>query len=296
MSEVYRLDKRNFDKLREHLRRLGFEFEERPYQIFLARYANLTVNLYSSGKVTFGGKDDLLRREVEWFLERLGATEVSGISNDFSGIMRIGTDEAGKGDLFGPLVVAGAMVSPDVEDGLGKIGVRDSKSIRSEKRISDLSREIRRLLGTGAFDIVIINPGRFNELFSDMKNMNLMLGWAHARAIENILRADEKCKLAVADKFGSQEYIENALMKNGKQIDLVQITHAERDIAVAAASILARDAFLNGMRRMGEEYGMDFPRGASKVRDTVIEFVDRHGRDSLPNVAKMNFSIIEKGL
>lgn len=296
MSKVYKLDKRNFEKFREHMRRLGFKFEERPHQIFLARYTKLTVNLYSSGKVTFGGKDDLLRREVEWFLEQLGAAEESAISSDFSGITRIGTDEAGKGDLFGPLVVAGARVSPETEDALETIGVRDSKTIRSDKRIADISREVKQLLGKWGYDIVIIKPKRFNELYSEMKNMNILLGWAHARAIENILKENEQCEMAVADKFGNKEYIEKALMKNGRRIELVQIPHAERDIAVAAASIIARDAFLNGMRKMEEEYGAHFPRGASKVVDAVREFVSMHGKELLPDVAKMNFSIIDKTL
>ncbi|HDP96677.1 MAG TPA: ribonuclease HIII [Euryarchaeota archaeon] len=296
MFKVYRLEKRNFDKFREHLNKLGFKFEKRPHQIFLARYAKLTVNLYGSGKVTFGGKDDLLRREVEWFLEQLGATIEPIVSSDFSGITRIGTDEAGKGDLFGPLVVAGARVSSDLETELENIGVRDSKTIRSEKRISEISRNIKQLLGKGVYDIVIIKPRRFNELYSEMKNMNVILGWAHARAIENILRANERCEIAVADKFGKREYIERALMKNGRKIELIQMIHAERDIAVAAASILARDAFLESMRSMEEEFRLRFPRGASKVDDAAVEFVEMHGRESLPDVAKMNFSIIDRVL
>jgi len=296
MSTVYVLPKEKFGKFKEHLEKLGFRFEKRPHQVFLARYDKFTVNLYESGKVTFGGSDRI-SNEVEWFLKsKLGgepARPAQGIG--LEGKMRIGTDEAGKGDFFGPLVVAGALVTPDTESRLPELGVRDSKLIRSEQSISKIAWSIKKLLGKDRFDIVSINPVRYNELYDKLGNLNSILGWAHARAIENLLRENDGCALAVADQFGNRAYIEEALLSKGKKIELVQVPKGERDPAVAAASILARDRFLFAMRRMSKEFGLEFPRGSGDdARYAAGHFIEEFGIEELRKVAKLHFSLFDE--
>ena len=296
MGGVYRLDKERFEELRKHLKVLGFKFEERPHQVFLARYDPLTVNLYESGKITFGGNDAVLQREVEWFLSKLGAkTEKPTPGVGFNGKTRIGTDEAGKGDYFGPLVVAGVIVAAsDIEKALEKAGVKDSKRIGSDERMAEIDEAIRSIAGLHEYEIVKIGPAKYNELHEKMGDVNRILGWAHARAIENLLKGNAHCRLAIADQFGDQAYISRSLMEKGKRIELVQVTKGERDIAVASASILAREAFLKSMEKMSEEFGMEFPRGASEVIEAAREFSDRYGREKLNAVAKMHFSTSNK--
>jgi ribonuclease HIII len=295
MGGAYQLDRERFEDLRKHLKALGFKFEERPHQVFLARYHPLTVNLYESGKLTFGGNDPVLQREVEWFLSRLGArTERPAPGIGFDGKVRIGTDESGKGDFFGPLVVAGVLVTPEIEKELQRIGVRDSKKVGSDKKIMEIAGGIRSAVGQHRFNVIAIGPAKYNELYEKMLNVNRILGWAHARAIENLLRENEGCRLAVADQFGDPDYISRSLMERGKRIELSQAHKGERDIAVASASILAREAFLRSMAKMSEEFGMEFPRGAGEVIGVAREFLHRYGKEKLNAVAKTHFSTSDK--
>jgi ribonuclease HIII len=287
-----------FDELKEYLESIGFKFEDRPHQVFLARYPGLVVNLYSNGKIVLAGKDEQLQREVEAFIDSLGGITVEKPARkeevpSFEGITRIGTDEVGKGDYFGPLVIAGVLVDRDSEEKLKKIGVRDSKNM-SDTTISNLSIQIRKVLGWKRYEEIWISPIKYNILYKKMKNLNRILGWGHARAIENLLSNGVTCELAVADQFGDQSYITSALMKKGKKIDLVQMPRAEQDIAVASASILARDVFLKKAREMGENYGVEFSKGSSHVLDFAKEFVATHGISALQNVAKMHFKTTEK--
>ena len=128
--------------------------------------------------------------------------------------------------------------------------------------------------------------GEPNEKF---KNLNKLLAWGHARVIENILEK-KVCENAISDKFGDESLIKNALLKNGRKINLVQRTKAESDLAVAAASILAREEFVTRMRNFELEYKMSFPKGASEK--TILaagEFVSKYGKENLGNIAKLHF-------
>ncbi len=154
---------------------------------------------------------------------------------DFSSVERIGIDESGKGDYFGPLVIAAVFVTPTTQTDLSLMQVRDSKKL-SDGRVREMAPDIRLLC---PHSIVAIGPQRYNELYTKIRNLNRLLAWGHARALENLLQQVD-CSLAIADQFGDEQLILNALQEKGKQIRLVQRTKAESDLAVAAASILAR--------------------------------------------------------
>jgi ribonuclease HIII len=204
----------------------------------------------------------------------------------------IGTDESGKGDYFGPLVVAGFYCSPDQEEVLRELGVRDSKLISDNR-----CREIAETLQKGyPHAIVAIGPERYNELYEKFLNLNRLLAWGHARAIENILEHLD-CRKAVTDKFGDERFVRSALLARGKTIDLVQKVRGESDPAVAAASILARAEFLKKLSFLGRDWGMELPKGASlQVEAAAAEFVRRHGRENLAKVAKLHFKTTGKAL
>ena len=197
----------------------------------------------------------------------------------------IGSDEAGKGDYFGPLVVAAVLVDGAVLGPLGQLGVKDSKRL-ADASVERLAGKIR---GSCIYAIVPIGPEKYNHLYSKIQNLNRLLAWGHARAIENILNREE-CSYALADQFGDENFLISALLSKGRTIQVKQQTGAESDIAVAAASILARAEFLRRLAQLSAKYQMKLPKGASSV---VIqagkEFITRYGNERLREVAKIHF-------
>ena len=198
---------------------------------------------------------------------------------------QVGIDESGKGDYFGPLVIAGVYVAREQEEQLRAAGVRDSKTL-SDKKATALAEQIRALCSS---TIVAIGPERYNSLHASFKNLNRLLAWGHARAIENLLEK-VSCDRVVADQFGDERFLKSALMAKGRAITLIQKPRAEEEVAVAAASIVARAEFLRRLQELSARYGVPLPKGAS---DAVItagkEFVRRHGAEALGQVAKLHF-------
>lgn len=203
----------------------------------------------------------------------------------------IGTDESGKGDFFGPLVVGGVLVETGTRKKLVTLGIRDSKKL-GDATCRKLATEIRRIC-VGKYREVIIPPERYNTLYEEFRregrNLNHLLAWGHARTIESLLES-APCQLAVADQFGNESYIRSRLMKKGREIELIQEHRGERYLAVAAASILARDRFLEYLERLSGEAGLALPKGAgAPVVAAGRKYVERHGVDKLPSVAKMHY-------
>jgi len=202
----------------------------------------------------------------------------------------IGTDESGKGDYFGPLVVAGVFLPDRQQRVLAELGVKDSKKF-SDNRV----RELALLIKKGyKHSLVVIGPEKYNELYTKLRNLNRLLAWAHSRAIENILE-EVHCSLCITDQFGDKSYVLNALMKRGKNIELVQKPKAEEDMAVAAASILARAEFLRRLHFLSQDVGMDLPKGASSLVDEAgLRLVKLQGIQVLDKVVKKHFKITKR--
>ncbi len=199
----------------------------------------------------------------------------------------IGTDESGKGDYFGPLVVCGVLADKKSLVELKKIGVKDSKEL-SDNLIKKLSTNIKEIVGS-KFSLVIINPEKYNQLHAKMKNVNRILGWAHAKVLENLLEKYE-AKEAISDKFGDENYIKNSLQKESKNILLHQLTKAERFTAVAAASILAREKFCDWFDVQKIKYGFELPKGASSiVENTASSIKEKYGLEKLNELVKLHF-------
>lgn len=205
----------------------------------------------------------------------------------------IGTDESGKGDFFGPLVIAGVFVDPDKKKKLEKLGVRDSKLI-SHSSIKKLSDNIKRISGRECFNIVIINPPKYNELYKKFGNLNKLLAWGHAKVLENIL-THKNAVTAVSDKFGDESLITNSLQEKGKQLELYQFHKAEKYAAVAAASIIARDRFNDWFIKKKEELNIELPKGASdKVSEAAKLIKSNYGDDFLQQLTKTHFKTSRK--
>lgn len=197
----------------------------------------------------------------------------------------IGTDESGKGDFFGPLVIASVMVDYNAAGIFMDAGIKDSKKV-TDKKILTLEPLIKK---HSVYSVVTISNSRYNELYYKIKNLNKLLAWGHARAIENVLE-QQTCEYALSDKFGDESLIKTALMEKGKSIRLEQMVRAESDIAVAAASILARASFVHKMQDIETLYGLKFPKGcAPQVKDAAREFVKKFGKERLIEVCKTHF-------
>ena len=204
---------------------------------------------------------------------------------DAETVGRIGIDESGKGDYFGPLVIAAVHVTPENEPDLRLVGPRDSKRM-SDGRVLEMAPDIKVIC---RHSVVAIGPQRYNELYKKIGNLNKLLAWGHARALENIL-AETDCGLAISDQFGDERLIQQALLDKGKRIRLIQRHKAEDDLAVAAASVLARAEFLLRLKRLSEEIGTTLPKGASNAVELAARMViKKHGQEALERVAKLHF-------
>lgn len=278
--------------LRALLDELGFDFSPKPYTIFFAQKNKLSVAVYEKGpKVLLQGKgiEDFVSFELEPKIlgeARLGYEEVHS-PEMFE--PHFGIDESGKGDFFGPLVIAGAYTDRAIARGFMKSGIQDSKRIGSDVKIHALAKMIRETPGV-AFEVIVIGPEKYNELYAKFGNLNDLLGWGHARVIENLLAKRPDCPRALSDKFADERVIRKALFEHGKSIQLDQRTKAESDPAVAAASILAREAFIDWLDRHGKRAGFDLGRGVSEpIKATARKIVAQGGPEALRRLAKVHF-------
>ena len=290
-SFTYRLTEQQQASLARILKTGNYRPARVEHTTMAARTPDCTINLYKSGKCLVQGKgaEDFVTFVLEpQVLQSVGLGYEEILDPD-AYKPHMGVDESGKGDFFGPIVIGAAYVDEDLARAMREMDVKDSKNITSDKKVLGLGRDLRKLLGDRC-TVVKIGPEAYNRLYSKMRNVNTLLGWAHARAIENLLEAVPNCPRAVSDQFGKKEQVANSLMKKGKQIELVQRHKAESDIAVAAASILAREAFVRALLWMEKDYGLPFPKGASdSVRTAAVELVAKHGPEILLKTTKCHF-------
>lgn len=209
--------------------------------------------------------------------------------DDLVGLPRVGTDETGKGDYFGDLVVAGVYFDRLSDPLATVLGVKDSKKLTDTQSVA-IAAEIQKAFPT---EIVRISPAKYNDLYEKMGNLNKLLAWAHARVIENLVE-QTGAGLVVSDQFGNAAVLESALMRAGQQVRLIQITKGERDLAVAAASIVARAAFLQRMKALSREIGIELPKGATHVIPTGKQIYAKGGMALLRQAAKLHFKTTQQ--
>ncbi len=262
-----------------------------PHTVVAVEADRCNVSLYKSGKCLIQGKgaEDFVTFVLEPLVLQSVGLGYEDVLNPEISQPHFGVDESGKGDFFGPLVIAAAYVDASLVEPMRKLDVKDSKKITSDKKALGLGRELRKLLGPRQ-TLVKIGPQAYNRLYAKMRNVNTLLAWGHARAIENMLDVLPDCPRAVADQFGNERLIKNALMKKGRAIKLEQRHRAESDLAVAAASILAREAFLVSLLQMGKQYEIEIPKGASAaVQDVAVELARKRGPEILLQTVKCHF-------
>jgi len=286
------IGQKDVEKIREILRQSGFDFKEKPYAYFSAKKGKLNVTVYEKGpKVLVQGREteDFVKFTLEPLVlgeARLGYEEVHQ-PEMFE--PHFGIDESGKGDFFGPLVIAGVYTDAASTRTLMDAGVMDSKRISSSANISKLASIIRKTQGV-AWEVVSIGPERYNEMYASFKNLNRLLAWGHARVIRSLSEKVPDCPRALSDQFARKDVLERELSRHNVDIVLQQRTKGESDVAVAAASILARERFVKWISEASAKSGIKIPLGAGPhVVDAARELMAAHGESILPKVAKMHF-------
>jgi ribonuclease HIII len=201
-----------------------------------------------------------------------------------------GVDESGKGDFFGPLVIAAAAISALERPLLDELYVRDSKKM-SDQRAATIAAQLKKHV---PHSIVVIMPEKYNELYLKIGNLNKLLAWGHARAIENLLEKVQ-CDTVISDKFGKEELLERSLMERGRAIKLIQQVRGESELSVAAASVLARAEFVDSLHRLSHKWQLDLPKGAApQVDQAGAAFLRKYGEEKMGQVAKMHFKNLQK--
>lgn len=275
----------------------AFAETKRDYALYCFVGMDVNVAFYAKrGKLLVQGKgtQDFLKLLPPQF----GCSEASDLSSreTHSGAIidvtpHFGVDESGKGDYFGPLVVAGVYADAANAQQLAAIGCRDSKTIGSDERIAHMAEQIRALPGV-AYEVLCIGPRRYNELYAQMKNLNRLLAWGHVRVIAALHAEVPECPRALSDQFADESVLLDALEQRRIPIRLDQRPRAEEDIAVAAASILARARFVEWMHEAATSSGCSFPLGcASHVLQAARDFVAKYGAERLPEVVKLHFKL-----
>ncbi|VGO21363.1 ribonuclease HIII [Pontiella sulfatireligans] len=297
-SFTFKLDEQQQQAISDLLKNRNYIPAQVPHTRVAVSIPDCRINLYNSGKLLVQGK--AAKEWIEFTLEpeilKEAAFGCDEIDDPEAFQPHMGIDESGKGDFFGPLVIASAYVDENLVEKLRAIGVRDSKKITSDNVSLAMARDIKKILGDRCA-MVTIGPRSYNRMYAKIKNVNKMLAWGHARAIENLLEKVPECPRALSDKFGPTHQIERALMDKGKKIKLDQRTKAESDPAVAAASVLARAGFLYALKAMGKEHGFEVPKGASeKVRREAEKLVAYKGPGILLDTAKCHFQTTDKVL
>ncbi len=279
-------------RLRQLFLQNGFELQDAQYAFWQARGVGCVATFYHSGKLVMQGTEaDAWRHLV--------AEDVPAARPYAAALSKhpkppptewIGTDEAGKGDYFGPLVVAGVSLPRTALEVLATLGVDDSKAL-SDERMPAMVQAIRAVAKT---EELIIMPAKYNELYQKMPNVNRILGWAHGKVIENLL-SQGAAEWVLVDKFVDDAVFRRSLGEKGKAIPLQLRTKAEEDPAVAAASILARTAYMRGLASLGRRFGVTLPAGAGapvlRMGHTLVEL---HGRDCLMELGKLHFSTTQQ--
>lgn len=284
-------------KLREILDDQGFEFVEKEYTIYSAKKGKLNVSVYEKGpKVLIQGKEteDFIRFTLEPLVlgeAKLGYEEIADPEHFAP---HFGIDESGKGDFFGPLVIAGVYTDAEITRHLIKAGIMDSKRITTPAKIRQLAAVIKATPGI-EFDVIALRPEKYNELYASFKNLNRMLAWGHATVIEELVRKKPGCPRALSDQFAKAEVLQRALKQKNITLTLDQRTKGESDTAVAAASILARERFIDWMDAATKKAGFKIPLGASAaVVEAGKTLVKTHGADVLGKFAKLHFKTTQQ--
>lgn len=286
MNVVLRLAPERVEELRACLRRGGFKIESRPNALLFAQRPGVNVTAYASGKLLLQGAQ---ADEYAGILAGEGIVDAAPptVAPPAGGFApHAGSDESGKGDYFGPLCVASVFV-PDAAtaEALVAKGVRDSKLV-PDAEAAVLASLVR---ARCPHAVRVLLPPEYNDAYERVGNLNVLLARVHADALEELL-ARAPVDDVLVDQFASPDVLERQLRERARAVRVRQATQAESDVAVAAASLVARAEFLAGLRALEVRHGVKLPKGAGLPVTRAGKDIVARGKPALREVAKLHFA------
>ncbi len=291
MTFVAKLSTSEMDSFERAIHQGDFEFRQVDYARFGAKGEGVSVTLYNSGKCVVQGKgtDQFVDRYLNGHAGQAKSKETTVL--EFAHLV-VGSDESGKGDYFGPLVVAAVAYGPEYAEIMEDVKLGDSKKL-TRAQIAKASVAIKEKL---PHEIVVIGPEKYNQLYEKFNNLNSLLAWAHGAALERVLEKTQAATIVV-DKFCEEAPFRRGLKDLGRAAELVLRPRAESIPAVGAASILASEAFHKSLFFLGREFDLTLPKGAgSNVDATARRLIKVRGEEVLNKVAKVHFANTRKVL
>ncbi len=302
-TKVYRYNPRQARQLADALTRCGYQFKDLAHAKFQARGEGMTVSLYNSGKLVVQG-----RQPEMWATRFLGNAEevvkkkkaengnasANGAGNGLAPSQdqsAIGSDEAGKGDSFGGLVVSAVALNESDLLAIAKAKVGDSKEI-TDDRIRVLAPWIRENF---PYAEVVLSPEQYNRRWHDCgDNVNKLLTLMHSK-VQTELYGKTDIRVSIVDRFSSAHPVTHKLKNELPGVKVVEVPKAESFPSVAAASILARDSFLTMTKELSDEWAVPIPLGSGgPIPRALRQFLRIHGPDKLAMVAKTHFKNVQR--
>ena len=268
------------------------------YIIFFAFKDETRITLYESkkGYTLFFDGANALKEALRWDENaKVMAAKIKEKEEWLSFNDQIGSDEVGVGDLCLPMIVVAAYVSKKDIAFLKEFGVHDSKKINDEKIL-----DIGPLLASRiSFSKLTLHNSKYNEMISKGENLNTLKARMHNQALLNMKKTHPAVKEIYVDQFVKEETYYKYL-SNEKEI-LRGVTFKTKGessfFSVAAASIIARYAFLKEKELLEEKYKLAFPFGASKKADEfILLFKEKYGIEELNKITKKNFANMKEVL
>lgn len=297
-TESRKLNNHESDYVREVLESMGWGSEIDKNQYVEWRMVNISgavAVMYTSGKLVIQGKENLVNEVLDQALgsEKLKDDDVSSIGLSEADLI-VGCDEAGKGEFFGPLVLAACYIPIEMRDEIVGLGVDDSKKLTDDKIITIVEKLQEKVL----FELNIVNPGRLNQRWRKIKNISEIMAQEYAviiKKVSNEIGDFKKQGAIVVDRFTKissrmeKSLDEVGISMGGDGVKCVQIPNGERYLSVAVASVLARAKYLEVMNDYELEYERKFPRGYSGVVEFSEKFIEDFGSEVFQSVAKTFF-------
>lgn len=275
----------------------GWRFYEVAYASYAYRGEDVNIVVYKSGKLVVQGKqteafilnvlEPNITKKLQFGLEKIEHPEWFR--------PHAGLDESGKGDVFGPLVTACVIADEEAVDFWLKNDLKESKSICGDDRLFETEKLVRQPKGV-VIEIAFAEMEKYNALYRQFGNLNELLAWFHAQALQNALKR-RQVKEGLLDQFCKAKLVQKYLKKDGfsENFTLQQRVRAENDPVVAAASVIARATYVRQLKKLSEEAGFTLPKGAGgNVKTALRSLIEQQGRDGLPKFCKMHFKTVSE--
>ncbi|MDU9351288.1 ribonuclease HIII [Staphylococcus warneri] len=265
-----------------------------------AKHNNAVINIYNSGKVMFQGKNaEIVAQQL--LPDKSSSTSTSSISKNATSSIKynqyncIGSDEAGSGDYFGPLTVCAAYVTKDHVKILKELGVDDSKKL-TDAKIVELAEQLVTFI---PHSLLTLDNVKYNERQRAGWSQVKMKAVLHNQAIANVV---QKIDTHALDYIVIDQFAERGVYQRYALSDLpfpnktkFETKGESKSLAIAAASIISRYAFVKHMDQMPKSIKMDVPKGASnKVDLFAAKIIEKLGIEQLDAISKQHFKNREK--